>query len=149
MKGSAVYNRRYPSSFRFGRINAKSKRLIAASFRPLSNGCVLIIPQGINFTTPVRNRTKIYHSQPLAFHLASAGETPPFAPLEPWFPLFCGTPGQGSEYIFAAKIHPFRPIAPLGREAVASLKVTLGKSAILPRFIALLYHFARAFIIRA
>ena len=37
----------------------------------------------------------------------------------------------------------------LGREAVASLKVTLGKSAILPRFIALLYHFARAFIIRA
>ena len=44
MKGSAVYNRRYPSSFRFGRINAKSKRLIAASFRPLSNGCVLIIP---------------------------------------------------------------------------------------------------------
>ena len=31
------------------------------------------------FTTPVRNRTKIYHSQPLAFHLASAGDTPPFA----------------------------------------------------------------------
>ena len=29
-------------------------------------------------------------------------EPPPFAPLEPWFPLFCGTPGQGSEYIFAA-----------------------------------------------
>ena len=31
------------------------------------------------FTTPVRNRTKIYHSQPLAFHLAPAGATPPFA----------------------------------------------------------------------
>ena len=29
------------------------------------------------FTTPVRNRTKIYHSQPLAFHLAPAGETLP------------------------------------------------------------------------
>ena len=36
----------------------------------------------------------------------------------------------------------------LGRGAVAPLKVTLGKSAILPRFIALLYHFAKAFNIK-
>ena len=44
MKGSAVFNHRYPSIFRFGRINAKGNRLIAASFHPLSNVCVLIIP---------------------------------------------------------------------------------------------------------
>ena len=37
---------------------------------------------------------------------------------------------------------------PLGREAVASLKVTLGKSAILPRSITLLYLFAKAFNIK-
>ena len=37
---------------------------------------------------------------------------------------------------------------PLGRGAVAPLKVTLGKSAILPRFIALLYLFAKAFNIK-
>ena len=45
--------------------------------------------------------------------------------------------------------HPFRPVATLGREAVASLKDTPHKSAILPRSIILLYLFEITFIIKA
>ncbi len=122
-KGIYAYRVRYLFLFHFGRINAKGKRLIAASFRPLSNGCVLIIPQGITFITHVRNRTKIYHSQPLAFHLAPAGETLPLKTIllyeqrslyRGWlcrplivfcvtvFPSFCGTLGQGSACYLAA-----------------------------------------------
>ena len=126
-KGIYAYRVRYLFLFHFGRINAKGKRLIAASFRPLSNGCVLIIPQGITFITHVRNRTKIYHSQPLAFHLAPAGETLPLKTIllyeqrslyRGWlcrplivfyvtvFPSFCGTLGQGSELDVTRKNSP-------------------------------------------
>ena len=111
------------------------------------------------FTTPVRNRTKIYHSQPLAFHLAPAGETLPLKTIllyeqrslyRGWLcrPLIVfyvtvfpsararhSVPlGRVAHFITARAFTlsvPSLHSVPLGRGAVAPLKVRSSKSAIL------------------